>query len=132
MSFKSQLYIVVLLMLASIGQALGQNGTTSDGDHDYSLQPKFDTLSETLKPFVCAFKPYVDDVNPMATGVVRINVVLDSTGMVVTASFSPKGSTIADNHVIQRCIHTAKAWKWKPDPALHNLKGWIAFQFKPL
>ena len=47
------------------------------------------------------------------TGTVVINLCVDRKGKVVSAEYSPKGSTTADEHLVRLTLENARRWRFE-------------------
>lgn len=64
-----------------------------------------------------------------AVGKVVIDVVVDSDGNVMSASFRQKGSTTSDPELIANAIKAARNTKFNPDPARMTQSGTITYKY---
>lgn len=64
-----------------------------------------------------------------AVGKVVVDVVIDSDGKVISASFRQKGSTTSDPELIANAIKAARGTKFNPDPNSMTQSGWITYKY---
>ena len=65
-----------------------------------------------------------------ATGTVKIAVVVDSDGKVISASFRQQGSTTSNPTLINNAISAAKLTKFNPDPSRMSQTGTITYNYR--
>lgn len=65
-----------------------------------------------------------------AVGKVVIDVVVDSDGKVISASFRQQGSTTSDPELIANAIKAARNTKFKPDPSRMTQSGTISYKYR--
>ena len=65
-----------------------------------------------------------------AVGKVVIDVIVDSDGKVISASFRQQGSTTSDPELIANAIKAARNTKFNPDPSRMTQSGTISYKYR--
>jgi hypothetical protein len=74
-------------------------------------------------------KPMLDE-NPRIEGVVRVDIVVDKTGSVISVDYDGKHSTITDSEHIALALRAAKTAKFTPNQAMPVRQGFLNIRFE--
>lgn len=74
-------------------------------------------------------KPMLDE-KPQQEGVIRVNIIVDKSGVVTSATFDGLNSTITESHHVALAIRAAKTAKFTANPAMPARTGYLNIRFE--
>ena len=74
-------------------------------------------------------KPMLDE-KPQQEGVIRVNIIVDKSGAVTSATFDRVNSTFSESHHVELAIRAAKTAKFTADPAKPVRRGYLNIRFE--
>lgn len=94
-------------------------GVVSGDDGDWALEGGGNRIG----------KPILDE-KPQQEGVIRVNIIVDKSGAVVSATFDRLNSTFAESYHVELAIRAAKTAKFTANAAKPARKGYLNIHFE--
>ena len=94
-------------------------GVVSGDDGDWALEGGGNRIG----------KPVLDE-KPQLEGVIRVNIIVDKSGSVISASVDLVNSTFSESHHVDLAIRAAKTAKFTANPAKPARKGYLNIRFE--